>query len=145
MHVDSQFGHEFLGLFVEFLLVLDRMDLRTEEVEDARLIARSCAYFQNPVAWFDLEELGLEGNRKGLGNRLTLADGKGLVLIGMGIQGGIEEKMPGDGVDGFEDPFVPDAFAAEEFDEFFSLAFVAVGILKLEHGWYGKLLFWLRS
>lgn len=145
MHVDTQLRHEFLGLFVQLLLVLDRMDLGTEEVKDTCLVARACAYFEDAVARLDFEELGLECHRKGLGNRLPLSDGKGFVLIGMGIQGGIEEKMPGDGVDGFEDLLVPDAFAAEEFDEFFSLAFVAVGILKLEHGWYGKLLFWLRS
>ncbi len=63
--------------------------------EHRRLVAATGADFQHPVAFFQLQQLGHQGDDVGLGDGLAFADGEGEIAVGLGAEGFFDEEMAG--------------------------------------------------
>ena len=71
-------------MFGEFRDNLDAADLRAQLGEDGRLIPRTRADFQDPLSGFDAQPLGHVGHNVGLRDGLSIADGAGMIAVGLG-------------------------------------------------------------
>jgi len=60
---------------------LDGKDLGTEGREDRGLVPAPCTHLEDAVARGDGEELGHQGDDVGLGDRLPVTDGEGVVPV----------------------------------------------------------------
>ena len=81
---------------------------RAELRQDGGLVAASGADLQHPLPAAELQRLRHESHHVRLGNRLPVADGNRVILVGERSASGRDEEMPRHTAHGFEDARVPD-------------------------------------
>ena len=93
--MDSQSLQKAVGMLKKFFLILNTDHFSAQQVQDAGLVSRAGSDFKDFVPWGNFQQRRLKGYREGLGNGLSFANGKCLVLIGMGDQSCVEKKVAG--------------------------------------------------
>jgi hypothetical protein len=99
---DPQFFEQGLRGFGEDRQPLDGKHARSQGVEDGRLVSRARPHLQDLLPPRQGELLRHEGDHVGLGDRLAVADGEGVVVVGEGPGRRGNETMPGDLGEGAE-------------------------------------------
>jgi len=96
---------------------LDAVDVRPEQVEHRRLVARAGADLEDPVPRVDLQRLAHQRDDVRLADGLRLTDGKGLVLRGDVSQSLRHEVRARQQRHRGEHALVPNAAPAQPHDE----------------------------
>jgi len=104
----AEVGESLLGFVGEGFDDFDAVDFFADFAEDGRLIAGAGADIECPATGFCLGKLGHEGDDVGLGDGLLVADGEGVVEVGVVTEVVWNEFVTGDLAHGPEDSFVVD-------------------------------------